>query len=48
MCGISEPTLLKYKNEIKIQMQAEQMHNRFPSMPYEQIYQNLKNEQRNQ
>ena len=48
MCGISEPTLLKYKNEIKIQIQAEQMHNGFPSMPYEQIYQTLKNEQRNQ
>ena len=42
MCGISEPTLLKYKNEIKIRMQAEQMHKKYPSMSYEQFYQTLK------
>ena len=48
MCGISEPTLLKYKNEIKLRMRAEQMHTKFPSLTYEQVYKTLKNEQRNQ
>ena len=48
MCGISEPTLLKYKNEIKLRMRAEQMHIKFPSLTYEQVYQTLKNEQMNQ
>lgn len=48
MCDISEPTLLKYKNEIKLRMRAEQMHTKFPSLTYEQVYKTLKNEQRNQ
>ena len=48
MCGISEPTLLKYKNEIKLRMRAEQMHADFPSMAYEQVYQTLKKIRQNQ
>lgn len=48
MCGISEPTLLKYKNEIKLRMRAEQMHADFPSMAYEQVYQTLKKIRKNQ
>ena len=48
MCDISEPTLLKYKNEIKLRMRAEQMHADFPSMAYEQVYQTLKKIRKNQ
>ena len=42
LCGISEPTLLKYKKQIKMQMIAEEIHARNSNLSIEQIMKTLK------
>lgn len=42
LCGISEPTLLKYKKQIKMQMRAEELHAYYPVLSEDQIVERLK------